>query len=318
MADMGKVLLIANPTAQSGKSLKSAIHAEESFKAVLGERNFDIVYTKAPGHATDIAKSKSHKYDTLIALGGDGLIHETVNGIMKHSKRSRPVFGIIPVGSGNDYAKTLNMSTNIDNAISKILKRKTKDADLGCINGEYYDETLSFGFDAAIALSTMELRKNTSMRGLPLYFRAGIDQMLHHLDLYKYTITAKDIAPVNEYKSLMQDGIPFTDETFMAAVQIGPTYGGGFKICPKAQINDGLFDVCIAHPPLNIPKAIGIFSSAVRGHHTKMRGMEMFRCSELELSFEHEPKIQADGEPIYGTDFKITCVKHALDVIYSD
>ena len=318
MSDMGKVLLIANPTAQSGKSLKAAMHAEKSFMAVLGERNFEIIYTKAPGHATDIAKSKSHKFDTLIALGGDGLIHETVNGIMKHSRKSRPAFGVIPVGSGNDYAKTLNMSTNVDDAISKILMRRTKEADLGCINGEYYDETLSFGFDAAIALSTMDLRKKTNMRGLPLYFRAGIDQMLHHLDLYKYTITAKDITYVNGYKSLMQDGTPFKSDTFMSAIQIGPTYGGGFKICPEAQIDDGLFDICIAHPPLNIPKALTVFSSAVGGHHTNMRGIEMFRCSELELAFEQEPKIQADGEPIRGTEFKITCVKHALDVIYSE
>ncbi len=303
------MLVIVNPAAQSGAGELAATQAEALIRKACGQGP-DVVRTRHAGHGGELAASMGAGYDLVVALGGDGIIHEVVGGLMQLPAAKRPALGVIPVGSGNDYARTLKMSTKVDAAVAQILEGRSVAADLGCCNGEYFTQTISFGLDAAIALGTVERRKKTGRHGTMLYLQEGIDQLFNHLDTYDYTLEILD-GPA-------QDVGRYSGRDILIAVQNGVTYGGGFAICPAASIQDGMLDICIAHGPVNPLFATTVFLSAKNGHHTGFKLIEQHRASRLRLEFDCRPPCQIDGEPHIADSYDI-CVEHAaLQVIVGE
>lgn len=299
-------LLIANPVAQSGKGAQAALKAADILRASFCDgQNLELFMTEAPGHAREFLSKQSSSYSCVLALGGDGIVHEAVNGLMADSRGCRAL-GVIPVGSGNDYAKALKMSEDFELAIGQILERNTVCADLGCCNGEYFTETLSFGLDAAIALGTVERRKRSGKHGTILYLEEGIHQLLNHLDTYEFHMELTE-GDGPGCRSL--DG-----KSILIAVQNGYSYGGGFAICPEASLSDGLFDICIANGPVSIPHATFVFLRAKNGHHVKSRFVEFHRASHVALSFDRPIPCQIDGEPLQARTYEISMRPSALDV----
>lgn len=300
--ELGKTLLIANPVAKNGKGAAAGARAARVFSQM--GLTVDCVNTTSPLHAVALAESAAHQgYQSVIALGGDGVIHEAANGLMQVGREKRPTFGIIPVGSGNDYARTLGMSENVDAACAQILQGSVRTLDVGMCNGTYFVETLSFGIDAAIALDTVARRQRTKKTGNALYFEAGLSQLLFHRDMHTYHAYFDD-EPLERAQSL----------TF--AVQLGCTYGGGFRICPQARPDDGFFDICIAHPPLGLVGAVKLFAKAKDGKHVASPRIQMRRASRLSIQFESEVPAQMDGEDCTGSNFTISLLPSALDVLF--
>lgn len=297
-----KVLLVANPAAQNGKGAAAAQRAAAVLRAAWGEGVLDVVNTQRSGHAVDVAREAA-SYATVIALGGDGVINEAANGLMSIAPEHRPVLGIVPVGSGNDYARTLGMSCDVGQALDQILSASPRPVDVGCVNGRWFVETLSFGLDAAIALDTVDRRAKTGRTGTILYMESGIDQLVHHLDSHGY-VMKRDEEPSVE------------DASITFAVQIGPTYGGGFRICPEALVDDGLLDVCIAHPPIGMLRAIYLFLRAKSGKHVGFDNIEFARARSLRVVFEQAPPAQVDGERIVAKEFDISIAPRALRVLF--
>ncbi len=300
-ANLGHVLLIANPAAQNGNGAKAIEAVVPLLREALGDRNVVLARTVGPHHATDLAK-RAQGADTVIALGGDGVIHEIVNGLMQRDGFERPALGVIPVGSGNDFARSLGISSRPDIACDQILRGCQSAIDMGCANGQWFMETLSFGLDAAIAIDTMERRKKSGRSGAALYMESGFDQLLHHLDSYRYTAS-------------FDGGEPVSGESITFAVQNGPYYGGGFKICPEARLDDGVLDLCIAHPPVSVAKAIYLFLRAKGGGHVGFRNIEMLRCTTAHIEFEQQPPAQVDGEKLQGRVFDVRLDPASLRVI---
>lgn len=300
MLEEGRTLLIANPAARSGEGAKATAVAVRQLKAALPEGRFEAVRTMQPHHAEKLA-TNARAFDTVLVLGGDGIIHEAANGLMRIPASERPAFGVIPMGSGNDYARTLGMSAAPERACTQLLSAQPHALDLGCANGEYFTETLSFGVDAAIALDTMERRLRSGKSSPLLYLQSGADQMVHHLEAIPYTATF--------------DGEQAEGQSITFAVQIGPTYGGGFRICPDAQPDDGLFDICIAHPPASMLRALHVFFRAKNGNHTGFRQIELRQAAHMKLAFNDIPPCQADGERMEARTFTVDICPHALRVL---
>lgn len=298
---LGKVLLVANPAAQNGNGAAAAERALVDLRARLGDDAVVFAPTAGPRHASEIAE-RAQGCSTVIALGGDGVIHEVASGLMRRPADRRPVLGVIPVGSGNDYARTLGISRKVDEACAQLLEARTLAVDVGCVNDHWFLETLSFGLDAAIAIDTVERRVRTGRTGTALYMESGIDQLLHHLKLYRY-------------RASFDGGQPVESEAIMFAVQMGPYYGSGFKICPDARVDDGLLDICIAHPPAGVARALFIFLRAKDGGHTGFKQIEMLRCGSLHVEFDQAPPAQIDGERIEGRTFDVTVEQAALNVL---
>lgn len=299
--NLGRALLVANPAAQNGNGAAAARRAAQMLRASLGDESFSMVLTESAGRAIDLA-AQAGCYDTVLALGGDGIVHEVANGLMRLPVEARPALGVIPVGSGNDYARTLGMPGSLDKAVTRVLRAPSSLLDIGRCNGEYFVETLSFGLDASIALDTIERRKRSRLTGFLLYAASGIDQLAHHLVEYRF-------------EARLDCGKLLGGSMFLFAVQIGPTYGGGFRICPAAQPNDGLLDLCIAQPPLSRPRATCIFLMAKNGWHTRVKHVAFHEAASLDLRFDKAPPAQVDGEPITGDRFHIELVPQALRVI---
>ena len=299
--ELGRTLVIANPAAQSGRGEQGAEYVRRYFSGYAASYDVRIKLTSAPGDGVQLARAASG-YDTVIALGGDGVIHEVVNGLMKIGVSLRPLLGVIPLGSGNDYARSLGMSINRpETALGQIMQGVCRRVDLGIVNGTYFAQTLSFGLDAAIALDTVSRRREHGARGTRLFAGSGLRQITGGLRPWRY--------------AAQFDGRRCSGSSIVFAVQVGPTYGGGFRICPDADLSDGELDCCRSEGVPSVAYALGLFALARFGRHTGSRYLRFERFSSGVVEFEQEPPAQADGERLGGTRFEIGCKHRALEVI---
>ena len=289
--DFGRTLIIANPAAQSGAAREVAERLQRFLDMTARASQFDLVLTERMGHAKELA-AQAQGYRTVIALGGDGVIHEVVN----------------------DFAQTLGIDDFSGKDFGALLTCELQRQDIGRIRSwspasgsgeatvEYYDQTLSVGIDAAIGLGTTKLRKKTGLTGAPLYTLSGLEQFGLRYRNYPMTISF-DGAPAERVRAIIM------------AIQLGPTYGSGYRICPNADPCDGILDVCYACGPVPRAVALPMFLSAKDGHHTKLPPVRMRRCRHAELTFE-EPDypIQADGEPVVASRIEVDILAGALHV----
>ena len=301
---LGRTLLIANPAAHSGKGAAAADFARHflgSFASAT--RGYEIRLTEGPGDATEIA-AEADGFDTVLALGGDGVIHEVVNGLMRRPLVRRAQLGVIPLGSGNDYARTLGMVKNdVEGAFAHLVRGSVHSMVVGRVNGAYFMQTLSFGLDAAIAIDTTARRAaNTSQEGEALFITSGLKILSRARDGFPCTACFDGEKPVDL-------------KTLIFAVQVGPSYGGGFMICPDADPTDGLLDVCYNVRKPMLPHLLALFGLARSGRHAESRVVSLRRIQHAVLDFAEEPPCQVDGEKLTGTHFEIDVVPNALNVI---
>lgn len=301
---LGRTLVIANPASHSGKGAEAAGFVRRFLSSYVSiASTFSVRLTQAPGEGEELARN-ARDTDTVIALGGDGIIHEVVNGLMELGRRERPRLGIIPMGSGNDFARSLGIERNDPSmSVSQLVSGVTRRIDLGLVNETYFMETLSFGLDAAIALDTTERRKNhTAQEGAGLFATSGIRIFTSGLRGWPF------VANVDG------EHIEGTDAIF--AVQNGPTYGGGFRVCPKASLTDGRLDLCYSLRVPSVPTTLGLFGLARFGLHTSSRTLAFRQPKHLEVSFPQEqPPCQVDGERLSAERYVVDVVPEALEVI---
>lgn len=211
--DFGRTLIIANPAAQSGAAREVAERLQRFLDMTARASQFDLVLTEHMGHAKELA-AQAQGYRTVIALGGDGVIHEVVNGLMTQDEAVRPALAVLPVGSGNDFAQTLGIDDFSGKDFGALLTCELQRQDIGRIrswnpangSGEasvvYYDQTLSVGIDAAIGLGTTELRKKTGLTGAPLYTLSGLEQFGLRYRNYLMTVSF-DGAPAERVRAII-------------------------------------------------------------------------------------------------------------------
>lgn len=307
--NLGKTLVIVNPTAHSGQGRAGGEFVDRFLKHYANAcESYEMYFTKSMGDGAQRA-SLAKDFDTVIALGGDGVIHEIINGLMTIKKEIRPTLGIIPLGSGNDYARTLGMALNKPKeALSQLIRGTRRKVDLGLIdNGskkEYFCQTMSFGLDAAIALDTTDKRaKGTKYEGEELFVQSGLEIFTSHKGGWPIKANFDDEGQTN-----------FQDIVF--AIHIGPSYGGGFKITPNAIPNDGLFDICYNKKTPSLARTLALFGLAKFARHTKSNVFCFRRAQEIKVDcLENEIPCQADGEEILGNNFTITCIPEAIEVL---
>lgn len=306
MADspLGRTLLIANPAAHSGKGAAGADFARRFLGSYSSAtRGYEVRLTEGPGDAVGIAADATG-FDTVLALGGDGVIHEVVNGLMELPMSSRPQLGVIPLGSGNDFARTIDMPRNdVEGAFARLVRGRVREMEVGRVNGVHFMETLSFGLDAAIAIDTTARRAaDTSQEGEALFVTSGLKVLSRAHGGFPCVARFDDDEPVEL-------------STLIFAVQVGPSYGGGFLVCPDADPCDGLLDVCYnVRKPL-IPHLLALFGLARSGRHARSNVVRLRRFRHASVDFANEPPCQVDGEQLTGTRFEIDVIPRALRVV---
>lgn len=299
--------VIYNPAAHSGTTNITQESLEKAFAPYKDSfRSLEFVKTTGPGCAKHLARQAAD-VDSLFIVGGDGVLHETVAGLMELTPNVRPTLGLIPMGSGNDFAKTANIvSKNPAGALAQLVQGQARAIDLVRVRSNaneinYMVETLSFGLDAAIALDTTKRRaQNTKERGRALFISSGFKIFSTYSRGFSLSVNFEDTKP------LQLNSIVF-------AVQNGPTYGGGFRICPRATPFDGLLDVCYNVQQPSIPHTLALFVRARFGKHTKSPVLAFKQVHSLHLVCEKSTPKQIDGEELLGTEFWIDVLPHELE-----
>lgn len=293
-----EMLAIVNPVSKHGKareeSLKVIPHLKERFRV-------EVVFSEAKGHIRKLAQS-SQGYDVILVCGGDGSVHEAVNGVMKIEGK-KPALAYLPVGSGNDSARSCGIPFNLKRAVQVINQFKTAKVDVGQMNDIYYSNSLGIGLDGLVAKKAFELRNRTSLKGVPLYLKA-LYHVLKEWESFKLAFFSEG-RKVYEKKSML------------AAVNIGRTYGGGFFVTPFSYIDDGLLDVCIVEeiPKHEVPLRLPFF---IIGRYQWMKVYQYFKASEVRVEADREVCVQLDGETYEVKSADIRVIPWALTVVVSE
>ncbi|MDZ4180981.1 MAG: diacylglycerol kinase family protein [Coriobacteriia bacterium] len=286
-------LVIANPAARHGETA----HLIPAIEQLLHNLPHDTVLTESMGHAEEIARNASGR-DLVVAVGGDGTVHEVLNGLMAHPADTRPALGLLPTGSGNDTRRTLGVPTDLAAAALALATGELKAFDVGCCNGIYFNNSFAAGLDAKVTAKAVEYKVTTKRSGLWLYLTA----LLH--------VLFKDMASFQLRVSF--DGLESHDiDTLIIAVTNGPTYGGGFFITPDAVPDDGLFDVCMIDP-LSLPEALLRLPFVVAGRHTGMKPVHMSRHRSLIIECDGALPAQIDGEVLLESRYDLSILPGAI------
>lgn len=224
-----RIKLILNPNADMGNAWKKAGDLR-----YIAEGHGEVSWTGTvfPSHAKELAKQAAEEgYDLVIAVGGDGTAHEVINGLMEVPASKRPQFGIVPLGSGNDYAFNIGLPSKPEDALLAILNGKAKKFDLALVEDDqgrkrYWDNTINIGFGGNVNLFSHSL---PLLRGFIMYFAAVIQTIVSRYDVLDVKITIDD-------KEVWED------QTMMICLCNGPREGGGFTTGPRAKLDDGILD----------------------------------------------------------------------------
>jgi diacylglycerol kinase (ATP) len=288
-----KYKLIANPAAGRGRSRELVARIVEIFTSRRAA--FDLDYTRGPGDAARIARESAGEFDVIVVIGGDGSINDIIPGMLF----SPWPLGIIPAGSGNDFIKSLNISSRLENAVDTVLRGEAKVIDVGRINGRFFANGVGMGFDAAVNRESYAV--NNSKRGLLLYVWA-LARTLGKYDPVALKIT--------------MNGETFARDTFMLTVGNGTTVGGGFKLTPHAMIDDALLDVTIVRP-LTLPVLLWHLPKVFLGAIDGVKYATLHRTDRLVVETNGPVPVHLDGEIYPGDEnrFEIEIIPRALRVI---
>ena len=177
-----KTLLIVNPNADLGRAWRAAADLRPIVEEFGGADWTGTVY---PTHAVEMARQAAlDGYELIISAGGDGTIHEIINGLMQVPAEQRPYLGIVPLGSGNDFAYAVGMKKNPAYALRQIFSGTVKAVDVGRMQDghgrvEYFDNALGIGFDATV---TIRSRRFTVVRGFLIYLIAVLQTVILNHD----------------------------------------------------------------------------------------------------------------------------------------
>jgi diacylglycerol kinase (ATP) len=232
------------------------------------------------------AEIQSLHIKAIVIVGGDGTVHHILPFI---EETSIPI-GIIPAGSGNDFARALKIPKKSSLALKKLLQGKIKEVDIIYVNGEPCTTVVGIGFDAKVTDITN---------------RSNIKKWLNYLNIGKLAYVAGVLRSLFSFKPkevvITVDGKKKNyPHLWLIAIANTPFYGGGLKICPNAEETDGILSICIADS-LSKLEVLLLFPLIFLGKHTVHPGVTFITGRKIEISAKLPLLVQADGE-VLGTN----------------
>jgi len=289
-------LLIVNPTARHGETERLIPVVEH----LLANMPHDTVLTTHPGHAAKLAASAAD-YELVVACGGDGTVHEVLNGLMVHPTDKRPALGLLPTGSGNDTRRTLGVSTDLSQSALELVTGERRRFDVGVCNGIYFNNSFAAGLDAKVTAKAVEYKVTTGRSGLWLYLSALLHVLMNDLASFPLSVSFDGQSPESV-------------DTLILAATIGRTYGGGFVITPDALPDDGLLDVCMIDP-MRLPEALARLPFVIAGKHTRMPPVHMSRHTTIVIDCDCPVPAQVDGEVLLERRYEIEILPSAIECV---
>lgn len=281
-------LVIVNPVAGRGRLRAQWPQAEQALRGA-GVR-FESVETTRPGEAERLAAQAAAAGRSVIAAGGDGTVHEVVNGLLRASSGADTVpFGVLPLGSGDDFAKMLPPAAapgaparGLDEAVARIAAGQVHRVDAGRIDTDvvrYFANGMDIGFGARGAANAAAMPQ--ALKGQARYLGALAKTLVHYAN--------------PRVRLALDDEAPLELETTMTAIMNGRCFGGSFWVCPEAEVHDGWLDVMIADA-LGRIAIIGRVPRIMRGTHAGDARVRMRRARRVRIESAAPMAVEADGE----------------------
>lgn len=268
---MSELVLIVNPQAGRGRALRWI----EEHGAALEREYGDVatILTSEPGEAGLLAASVPHKTRIIAAVGGDGTINEVVNGMDRKNK----ILAIIPVGSGNDLIKSLEIPPEPETAARLLKHGRPRAIDCGEVNGRLFTNSLAMGIDGAVA----EWMNKHRWLPSPIAYHTGV---LSQLFTFRNRLF--------RWESSQAQG---EIRANMLAVMNGHTYGGGYRIAPQAKLADGWLDLVIVGD-YGVAGRIRHLPKVKTGAHLELDKVSWLEVNELKIECDDMPPVALDGE----------------------
>ena len=286
--------LIVNPAAAGGRLGREWPQMSQRLRELGLDAQVSI--TKAPGHASDLAaEAIAGGADVVVAVGGDGTICE----VLQAFKAAGPVaLGIIPVGTGNDAARTLGIPLQLEEAVRALHGGRRRRVDLMKAGDRVVLNAIGIGLLGTINVNSTNIKW---VRGIGAYLVAALGTLFNY--------------PCPTIQ-LTGDRTRYTGPMTILAIHNGVTTGGGFRLCPKAVPDDGELDATLV-VGTNVPARIGAVVDAIRGTLARKSFTQEIRFTTLDLVTEQRLAYHWDGNPAYieppGMHFEI--LPGALEVI---
>jgi diacylglycerol kinase (ATP) len=296
---MPSTLVIYNPAAGSGRVREQWNDVENALRAAGVD--FISVATAAPLEATTLAREAAQKYAAVVSVGGDGTLHEIVNGLLQASKEAETIpLGFIPLGNGDDFAKVIPPETPIggkpfswQTAVQKIARGETRLYDAGRVtinqpqpesgqSPHYFINSLDVGFGAQAILNLNSVPR--FLKGFPAYLAAVFKTLIDY--------------PVLHLRIQIDDQAPFEQATVMAAITNGRCFGSSFWVCPEGRADDGFFDVTLAQN-LSRTAILKLIPKLMKGTHMQEPVLSMHQARRVVLESTNPLIVEADGEIPY-------------------
>jgi diacylglycerol kinase (ATP) len=290
------VFVIFNPHSGKGRGAQFVAPVLEGLK---GARRVEHALTQGPGDEARLAtEAIGRGLRTIVAVGGDGTWSNVGNAILRSGVRAR--LGLVPGGTGSDLAKTLGIPPRDVHACCRIvLEGRTRTIDVGRIEDRYFLNIAGFGYDVAVLEDSWSV---SYLEGSALYLYCALRQLRSY----------RGFAVAGE-----ADGRQLgRRDLLMLVVANARIFGGGFKIAPEADVEDGLLDA-VAFSNMGLGGRVGALVRLLRGTHAGQAQVESFRAAKLALRFASPPAYETDGEwnQARSADVAIEAVPRALSML---
>ena len=289
-----RIQLILNPISNHGRAARAAEHLQpivEQFGTPLWGQ------TTHARHAIELARQAGEQgCDLVVALGGDGTVHEVINGLLQTPERTRPALGVVPIGSGNDFAEYNGIPFQPEQALRQALSGQVRVLDMARVSdehgrAEYFDNTIGIGFDAAV---NIRARRITFIHGFPMYLLATLQTVAADFDCIPMEIQT--------------DRESWSQPTLMLTLGNGQREGGGFFVTPEARMDDGLLHYATIGK-LSRLRMLRLIPEVMKGTHGRFKQFRLGSCRQMTVLAERPLCIHLDGEIFAGFDSDIHQLK---------
>ena len=297
-----KHIFIVNPAAGKGSAAKRIIPKIESYFSTHPDLSWEIYQTKEAldGKAYVESVAKTGEPVRFYACGGDGTLYEVVNGAYKYPNAA---VGIIPLGSGNDFARIFGGSEKLFDIDAQV-NGETMPFDLIDAGGHVAINQCSMGLDVEVCAKQAYFKKLPGVGGEFAYTMSLFYCLLRRLN--------------SEFKIIIDDKETYEGTMLFSLCASGRWYGGGYKGAPKAVPNDGLLDFIIVRKTVGRLKLAGLVGKYKRGEHLSWDFTTFVRGKKMQILSKNPAAVNVDGECDYVTESTFRLLEGALPLIVPD
>ena len=292
---MKNIAFIINPISGSKETQSAKRKLPKLIMQTLDSAQWlpNISFTEYAGHAVELARQYARMgFDAVVAVGGDGTVNEVARGV----RDTKTALGILPMGSGNGFARHLDIPMRVNKAIEMLNHSEPISVDYGLANGKLFVSTCGTGFDALIA----DHFAGSSKRGYATYLQNILK------DAFSYNPQTYHI---------VGDGLDVTHKAFLITFANANQWGNNAMIAPKASVQDGMMDIMLmsSHALLaSAGLALRLFAGSIDDSYF----MDTLRAKEVTLEREEVAPFHLDGDPVeMEKDIHIKIVEDGLRVL---